>query len=574
MSTARNPTLEAGRGAISRHAWKEGFDFLSQADRAEALGPEDLERLAEAGWWTGQMSASIEVRERAHRAYLDAGNPCRAGYHAIFLFRDYGSKGEGTVARAWLNRAERLLVHQPECVETAWFERTQTVFALEGLHDLDTALVHARRSLEMATRLGDRDLMALGLHDQGRILVAMGRVEEGVAMMDEATVAALAGELAPFPTAAIYCNTITSCEGLADYRRAGEWTEAAKRWCERQAITGFPGMCRVYRAEVIRLRGAWAEAEREAQRAYEELKEFNVEAAAGALYSGDRTAAAAAAIELEEIARAYGTPALEATAACAYATVALAAGDPTTARPHVKRAVQLWQTVDAPYETALARLLLGEACQVEGDVETAALELEAARTAFERLGAVPDAQRATQLLAGVTTGLRPVTQPEIKTFMFTDMVKSTSLVDAIGDHAWQDVLRWHDQTLRTLMARHGGEEIDHAGDGFFIAFGSVQEAVACAIDIQRTLAEHRRTHGFAPQIRIGLHATSALRRGKGFSGKGVHLAARLMAQAGPDDILVSHASLQGVRVLTSEPQTLSLQGFADPVVAVSVRWRP
>jgi class 3 adenylate cyclase len=410
-------------------------------------------------------------------------------------------------------------------------------------------------------------------------------------------------------------------------------------------------MCRVYRAEVIRLRGAWAEAEREAQRAYEELREFNVEAAAGALYemgeirlrmgdypaagelfrqahelgrdplpglamvrlaqgkgdaaltlittgladetrdrfhrakllpalvsiataSGDRTAAAAAAMELEEIARAYGTPALEATAACAHATVALAAGDPTTARPHVKRAVQLWQTVDAPYETALARLLLGEACQVEGDVETAALELEAARTAFERLGAVPDAQRATQLLAGVTAGPRPVTQPEIKTFMFTDMVKSTSLVDAIGDHAWQDVLRWHDQTLRTLVARHGGEEIDHAGDGFFIAFGSVQEAVACAIDIQRTLSEHRRTHGFAPQIRIGLHATSALRRGKGFSGKGVHLAARLMAQAGPDDILVSHASLQGVRVLTSEPQTLSLQGFADPVVAVSVRWRP
>lgn len=76
----------------------------------------------------------------------------------------------------------------------------------------------------------------------------------------------------------------------------------------------------------------------------------------------------------------------------------------------------------------------------------------------------------------------------------------------------------------------GGEEIDRAGDGFFIAFGTVQEAVTCAVDIQRTLAEHRRTHGFAPQVRIGLHATSALRRGKGFSGKGVHLAARLMAQ--------------------------------------------
>jgi len=653
MSTARSPTLEAGRGAISRHAWKEGFDFLSDADRAEPLLPDDLERLAEAAWWTGRLAACIEARERAHRGYLETGNHRRAGYQAIELARDYFSKREGAVARGWLNRAERLLAPEPECVETAWFARTQAVIAFEGQHDPDSALVLARRALDIATRLADRDLMALGLHDQGRILAALGRVDEGVALMDEATVAALAGELTPWTTAAIYCNTIQSCEGVADYRRAREWTEAAKRWCERQAIAGFPGMCRVYRAEIIRLKGGWAEAEQEARRACDELREFNVGYAAAALYevgeirlrmgdfaaaedvfrqahelgrdpqpglamlrlaqgkpeaaltlitqaladqtrdrlhrarflpatvaittaAGDRTAAAAAAGELAEIARTYGTPALEASAAYALATVALADGDPASARRDLKRSVQLWQDVDAPYETALARMLLGEACQAVGDVENAALEVEAARSAFERLGAVPDAQRATQLLGSIAAGPRLATQSESKTFMFTDMVKSTSLVDAIGDHAWQDVLRWHDQTLRTLVARHGGEEIDHAGDGFFIAFGSVQEAVACAVDIQRTLAEHRRTHGFAPQVRIGLHATSALRRGKGFSGKGVHLAARLVAQAGPDDILVSQASLRGasLRVPTSEPKTLNLQGLADPVVAVSVRWRP
>ena len=652
MSTARSPTLEAGRGAISRHAWKEGFDFLCEADRAEPLLPEDLERLAEAAWWTGRLAACIDARERAHRAFLDAGNHRRAGYQAIELARDYFSKREGAVARGWLNSAERLLASEPECVETAWFARTQAVIAFEGQHDPENALVLARRALDIATRLAHRDLMALGLHDQGRILAALGRVDEGVAMMDEATVAALAGELTPWATAAIYCNTIQTCEGVADYRRAREWTEAAKRWCERQAIAGFPGMCRVYRAEIIRLRGAWTEAEHEARRACDELREFNVGYAAAALYevgeirlrmgdfaaaeevfrqahelgrdpqpglamlrlaqgkpeaaltlithaladqtrdrlrrarllpaavsiataARDRTAAAAAAGELAEIARTYGTPALEANAGYAQAMVALADGDAASARPYVKRSVQLWQDVDAPYETALARMLLGEVCQAAGDVENAAMELEAARSAFERLGAVPDVQRATQLLTGAA-GPVPATQSQIKTFMFTDMVKSTSLVDAIGDHAWQDVLRWHDQTLRTLVARHKGEEIDHAGDGFFIAFGSVQEAVACAVDIQRTLAEHRRTHGFAPQVRIGLHSTSALRRGKGFSGKGVHTAARLMAQAGPDDILVSHASLQGavLHVPTSEPKNLNLQGLADPVVAVLVRWRP
>jgi class 3 adenylate cyclase len=652
MGTPGNDARQAGRDAIHRHAWREGFDLLQEADRADPLLAEDLERVAEAAWWTGRLAACIDARERAFKLYLDASNPRRAAYVATELTRDYFSKREGTVAQAWLNRAERLLSHEPECVETAWFARMQAVIAFEKLWDLDTALGHARRTLEIATRLTDRDLMALGLHDQGRILAAMGRVGEGVALMDEATVAAMAGELTPWATAAIYCNTIQSCEGLADYRRAREWTEAAKRWCERQAIAGFPGMCRVYRAEIIRLRGAWAEAEQEARRACDELREFNVGYAAAALYeigeirlrmgdfataeetfrqahelgrapqpglamlrlaqrrsdaaltlitnaladetrdrlhrarllpalvtiataAGDPAAAAAAAVELEEIARAYGTPALDASAAQAQAVVAAAAGDLASARRHLTRSVRLWQDVDAPYEAALARMLLGEACQTAGDAENAVLELEAARVAFERLGAVPDAQRATRLL-GATAAPRAGDQPEIRTFMFTDMVRSSPLVEAIGDHAWQDVLRWHDQTLRALFARHGGEEIDHAGDGFFIAFSGVREAVECAVELQRSLAEHRRTHGFAPQVRIGLHAASALRRGRGFSGKGVHAAARIMAHAGPEEILISQASLQdaSLRVPASEPRNLRLKGFADPVTAVALLWRP
>ncbi len=653
MSNDVSETLQSGREAISRHAWSEGFDLLRDADRAGGLDPEDLERLAEAAWWTGRLGACIEARERAYRAYLDAGNHRRSGYVATELVRDYFSKREHAVAQAWLNRAERLLEHEPECVERAWFIRTRAVIAFEGLHDSETALAYARQTLDMATRLGHRDLMALGLHDQGRILARMGRVDEGTAMMDEATVAAVAGELTAWVTAAIYCNTIMACEGLADYRRAGEWTEAAKRWCERQAIAGFPGMCRVYRAEIIRLRGAWAEAEREARRACEELREFNVGYSAAALYeigeirlrmgdfaaaeevfrqahdlgrepqpglallrlaqgkpdtaltlinsalvdetrdrlhrarllpalvdiaiaAGNRSAAEVAAAELEEIARSYGTPALEASAAHGRAAVQLVAGDTASAKRHAKHSVQLWQELDAPYEAARARMMLGETYRADGDVENATMELEAARSTFERLGAVPDAQRTAELLGDEATVARTAGQSVIKTFMFTDMVKSTPLVEAIGDQAWQDVLRWHDQTLRALFARHGGEEIDHTGDGFFVAFSEVQGAAECAVDIQRTLTEHRRTHGFAPQVRIGLHATSAPRRGRGFAGKGVHTAARIMALAGPDEILVSEESLQGApfRFPASEPRKVRLKGLTDPVSVVSVLWRP
>jgi tetratricopeptide (TPR) repeat protein len=311
MSNAAADQLQSGREAIGWHAWKEGFDLLRSADREEPLAPEDLERLGEAAWWTGRLADCIEARERAYRAYLDGGNHRRAGYVATELVRDYFSKRENAVAQAWLSRAERLLEPEPECVEKAWFIRTRAVTAFEGLHDSQAALTYAQQMLEMATRLGNRDLMVLGLHDQGRILARMGRVSEGTAMMDEATVAAVAGELTAWVTAAIYCNTITACEGLADYRRAGEWTEAAKRWCERQAIKGFPGMCRVYRAEIIRLRGAWAEAEREARRACEELREFNVGYYAAALYEigeirlrmGDLPAAEEAFREAHELGR-------------------------------------------------------------------------------------------------------------------------------------------------------------------------------------------------------------------------------------------------------------------------------
>ena len=97
----------------------------------------------------------------------------------------------------------------------------------------------------------------------------------------------------------------------------------------------------------------------------------------------------------------------------------------------------------------------------------------------------------------------------MKTFMFTDIVGSTTLVEALGDEAWEAILRWHNTALREVFAAHSGEEISTTGDGFFVSFDSPDLAVAAAIAIQRRLAEHRATQGFAPQVRIGLHASDA-----------------------------------------------------------------
>ncbi len=79
------------------------------------------------------------------------------------------------------------------------------------------------------------------------------------------------------------------------------------------------------------------------------------------------------------------------------------------------------------------------------------------------------------------------------------------------------LLRWHDETLRSLFAAHKGEEVVATGDGFFVGFDSPEAALACAVAIQRGLAEHRRAHGFAPKVRIGVHASDATQVGGNFS---------------------------------------------------------
>ncbi len=275
---------ESGRKAFARHAWREAFEALSKADAAQALSVEDVERLAETAWWIGRIDGCIAARERAYTAYIDQGNPRRAAVVAVRLAEDFFRRQAKSVGNGWLKRAERLLQDLPECPEHAVLLRAHAVLAFEGEANLDKALDLARRTSTIATHFQDRDLQALALHDIGRILVSKGELAEGMALIDEAMAAAVSGELGPDATGRIYCNMIDTCEKLADYQRAAEWSEAARRWCELHAESGFPGLCRVHRAEIMRLRGSWRDAETEALRAATELQGFYHSVAGEAFY--------------------------------------------------------------------------------------------------------------------------------------------------------------------------------------------------------------------------------------------------------------------------------------------------
>jgi class 3 adenylate cyclase len=161
-----------------------------------------------------------------------------------------------------------------------------------------------------------------------------------------------------------------------------------------------------------------------------------------------------------------------------------------------------------------------------------------------------------------------------RTFMFTDIVRSTNLVEALGDEAWGHLIHWHDERLRALFAAHRGEVVKATGDGFFVAFESSGDAVECAVAVQRALREHRRAHGFAPQVRMGIHAGSATRDGLDYHGGGVNAAARVGALADGDEILATAATVAQARPRpsVSAPRPVTLKGFTDPVEVVSVKW--
>ena len=178
----------------------------------------------------------------------------------------------------------------------------------------------------------------------------------------------------------------------------------------------------------------------------------------------------------------------------------------------------------------------------------------------------------SELLPWQLRGKSGPTRRVMKTFMFTDIVGSTNLVEALGDEAWEAILRWHNTALREVFAAHDGEEISTTGDGFFVSFDSPDLAVASAIAIQRRLAEHRSTQGFAPQVRIGLHASDATRVGGDFHGKGVHEASRIAALGGAGEIVASVGTV-GESHRTSGLRSAELKGLSEPIEVVNVDWR-
>jgi ATP/maltotriose-dependent transcriptional regulator MalT len=467
--------LQSGRGAFRRQAWAEARAALASADREHGLGPDDLVSLGMAAFLVGRDEESADALGRAHREYLTRGDWPRAAASAFWVAFGLLDRGEHAQAGGWLARAGRVLDdHECDSVERGYLLLPRALQAA-GRRDFAAALDIFGRAAAVGERFGDRDLVAIARHGQGRALVDLGRTAEGVALLDEAMAAVMTGEISPVIAGVVYCSVLSACHGIFDLRRAREWTAALTRWCANQPeLVPFRGQCLIRRAEVLQLQGDWPDAVDEAKRARDvltspparpgvgaawyqlaelrrlrgELAEAeeayrqasiagrkpqpglallrlaqgqpDVAAAAIRRVLGEavdprtRPIALAAGVEILLAASQVGeartvadelagssaespVPFLQALSAGATGAVLLAEGRPRDALGPLREASAAWQELDAPYQAARIRVLVGLACRALHDTDTCAMELEAAGRTFRALGAAPDLARVGSL---------------------------------------------------------------------------------------------------------------------------------------------------------------------------------
>ena len=273
--------LMQGREAVRRLEWADAYTALSLADSSSPLAAQDLELLATAALLLGHVEDGLRALQRAHQRHAEGGDPRRAARCAFWLTFHLGARGDVAQASGWFARASRLLEHEQECAEHGYLLMS-VAFHQFVAGDYAAGRTAAAQAVAIGGRAGDADLVAFARYLQGRALVHDGEMDEGLALVDEAMVAVVAGELSPIVAGAVYCGVIETCQVLSELRRASEWTAALTAWCGTQPdMVTFTGQCLVHRAELLHLHGAWLEAVEEAKRALERFAHGADEFASG-----------------------------------------------------------------------------------------------------------------------------------------------------------------------------------------------------------------------------------------------------------------------------------------------------
>lgn len=175
------------------------------------------------------------------------------------------------------------------------------------------------------------------------------------------------------------------------------------------------------------------------------------------------------------------------------------------------------------------------------------------------------------------SGERALVTPAVRAILFTDLRDSVAQTQALGDDAHVELLREHDEIVRSQLAAHTGREVKHTGDGIMASFTSVASAVACAIGVQQKVSVRNQDATTPLDVSIGISAGEPVTDDNDdLFGAAVQLAARLSSVALAGDIITSVAVRElciGKRFSFAAYGPLELKGMLEPVHAYAVTWR-
>jgi DNA-binding CsgD family transcriptional regulator len=277
--------LTQGRQAYEQQSWAAAQQLLLAADKESPLEAEDLERAGHAHFLIGQDGTGFALLERAFNERMARGDPEGAALDGFWLFFGLFTRGESARAGGWLGKARGALdAVERDTVARGYLMAPDALRALTG-GDAETAYTLFSEQRAVGERFADPDLLSLAGFGQGQALVMMGRIGEGMAVLDEVMVGVTGGQVRPVVAGLVYCGVIAICMNTFDIRRAQEWTTALTSWCDAQPdLVPFRGQCMVHRAQIMQLHGKWGEALDELEQATERFAVTRHPAIADAFY--------------------------------------------------------------------------------------------------------------------------------------------------------------------------------------------------------------------------------------------------------------------------------------------------
>lgn len=273
--------LVRAREAYDRREWIEAYEGLS-GNPPDKLTADDFARLGTAAFLMGRRNDCIQALQRAHAAHLSAGDVPGAVRAAFWLSRVLLDSGEAAVAGGWIARARRLLEDLDADVAELGYVRMFDFFENLFSGRFEAAGEVAGEVEEYGRRFTDPNLLAMGRCMRGRLMMYAGQVPDGLSLLDEAMAAVSADEVFPVFAGEIYCALIEACQEVSDFGRAAQWTHMLTEWCDgQQGLLAFTGQCAVHRGQIMRVRGAYAEALDEFDRAQRRYAAQGAASAAG-----------------------------------------------------------------------------------------------------------------------------------------------------------------------------------------------------------------------------------------------------------------------------------------------------